>query len=883
MKLLRYILGSAVLVLVLSFFFSQIQFNCPGCTMATDTTFATSTSPSIVISEIGAYEADNHEWVELFNISDTAIDISSWVFWEGGVHHKLQLAEGNSFINPKSFAIIAEDATQFKIDYPHVSVTIFDSSWGSLNESGEEIGLKNEVGGMVELFTYVPATEHALERIDVHSFDYTHANWKEHASGNSLGKLYEEAEEELETEEIELNHEAEIDFEGKVTSTEQSEMNTEQTTASSETVPESNVLSTTTEVMSTTTRSISTSTEQTAEQIIQIHPTSTNDFAHENSATSTYPTYAYQVGDIVINEFVSSPETGQSEFVELKNISLNFIDISGWYLQDGSGAKTYLNGGMHANSLYVIEKPKGSLNNGGDSLFIFDKTGANIFALQYGSEIPAPEKGESIARGVHGEYVITTYITKGQENKFSPRYIDEDEEEPRESTEKESAKKQDEKEGKKKTYKQKDTQKHKDKTDQDTDTQPKIKKDKRGNNREQQKSENIQKGYDAHLKKIQISEFMPDPSGDDADEFIELYNPTDSFVSLNGLALDDADGGSKPFIVSEGVYIKPHSFIVFVKDETGISLNNTKDEVRLLIGTEVVHRIAYEKAKEDAAYANIDNVWQWTTRLTPGSSNMADIAFIDGEEAISTAVTHIEKQESKIRMVEMASVREIELNTEVMLKGTVSVLPGVLSPQYFYVHDTPELGVEIYMYKKDFPRFSLGDVVEVRGVVSGSKDKKRIRISEKKDMRVLSKGPIISPVEMSIGEISSEHIGNLVVVSGSVVSLKKSGVVVDDGTGEAQVAFKKGANINYSALRKEGNVIISGIVLAYKDTFTIVPRANDDVLMQKDDVPTTTEKMVPEVESITLEKKTTSHKDAIISLCIILTAGIGFGMRKLKK
>ena len=104
----------------------------------------------IVISEISAYEADNHEWVEIYNRGSEPVDIQGWTFWEGGVNHKLQLARGTtSTLDARSFAIIAEDANQFILDYPSVTATFFDSSWGSLNESGEEIGLKNVEGGIV--------------------------------------------------------------------------------------------------------------------------------------------------------------------------------------------------------------------------------------------------------------------------------------------------------------------------------------------------------------------------------------------------------------------------------------------------------------------------------------------------------------------------------------------------------------------------------------------------------------------------------------------------------------------------------------------------------------------------------------------------------------
>ncbi len=91
---------------------------------------------------------------------------------------------------------------------------------------------------------------------------------------------------------------------------------------------------------------------------------------------------------------------------------------------------------------------------------------------------------------------------------------------------------------------------------------------------------------------IVINEFLPAPAGtvdwdgdgvaDANDEWVELYNPLDREVDISGWQLDDEDGGSPPYTIPAGRVLPPKGFLVLYKRETGISLNNSGDSVRLL-------------------------------------------------------------------------------------------------------------------------------------------------------------------------------------------------------------------------------------------------------------------------------------------------------------
>ncbi|MFH2018955.1 MAG: lamin tail domain-containing protein, partial [bacterium] len=141
----------------------------------------------IVINEIGAYPTSTHEWIEIWNKGNEPIDLTGWKFWEEGSNHGLSASTTDAIVEPGEYGAICQNEEQFLLDFPSFSGSIFDSSWSGLSENGEEIGLKDAEGEMLELFTYLPTSDFSLERRDPFLADYSSANWQEHTTGNTLG------------------------------------------------------------------------------------------------------------------------------------------------------------------------------------------------------------------------------------------------------------------------------------------------------------------------------------------------------------------------------------------------------------------------------------------------------------------------------------------------------------------------------------------------------------------------------------------------------------------------------------------------------------------------------------------------------------------------
>ncbi|MDD5071228.1 MAG: lamin tail domain-containing protein [Patescibacteria group bacterium] len=313
----------------------------------------------------------------------------------------------------------------------------------------------------------------------------------------------------------------------------------------------------------------------------------------EETATSTSPAppisplqggQKINLGDVVINEFVSDPADGEVEWIELYNATGEDIDLVGWTIEEGSGAKTSLSGalaGSGKEKFFIVEKPKGNLNNNGDIIILRDKDKNLIDQVTYGNwddgdlanNAPATSDPDSLARKFDGyntfnnlnDFAVTTTPTKGTGNIITA-VADEEEE-----------------------------------------------------------ISAVEKALYDFSDDIIISEIFPDPIGrDNETEFIELYNKGEIEVNLLGWGL--GDDSKTRFKFKENILIKGGQYLAIFRPETKIALNNGGDSAKLFqpLKDEPCQTIKYEKAIEGWSYnfATSTRKWIWSEVVTPAEANI---------------------------------------------------------------------------------------------------------------------------------------------------------------------------------------------------------------------------------------------------------------------
>lgn len=614
------------------------------------------------------------------------------------------------------------------------------------------------------------------------------------------------------------------------------------------------------------------------------------------SSTSTIPAdsqASFRWGEVVINEFVADPSDNDTEWIEIFNASYKEIDLSGWLIEDGSGAKTKLSGKLGTSGdsrFFVINKPAGSLNNAGDLIILKYKDGI-IDKVAYGNwdegdkdnNAPTARDPYAVARRADGyntgnsknDFAITTTLTKGKSNIITISAEDE--------------------------------------------------------NKSQDSGCGLQQD-------VFISEIFPNPIGatDDQEEFIELYNQSSSDINLFGWSL--GDNSKKRYEFKSGAIIGAGSFLAVYRPESGLSLNNDEDTVKLFKPDceETSEAVKYSGVKEgwsynNAKYAsssiNVKNKWVWSDKVTPGQSNdmpvtnePPEVAFdapaeveagspvffdssdttdestsslkyfwdfadgatstlanpehtffktgsfkikltvsdgkneaskiktikvvkkgsvvvkgtsTDSAKAAASKTATTKKAASNIKIINLDKVKEMAKGDRVKVEGAVAILPNIFSSQYFYIVGSG--GVQVYSYKKDFPELKVGDIVSVTGEISIVSGEKRIKTNTKDDIKIIKNEKEPEPEVLSCENIDEESVGHLVSVVGEVTEKKGYTIFLDDGTDEAQVYLKKNTGLSNSDFTEGDKIEVRGIVGQSGTNLRIMPRSKDDLIRQNDE------------------------------------------------
>jgi len=497
--------------------------------------------------------------------------------------------------------------------------------------------------------------------------------------------------------------------------------------------------------------------------------------------------------EILINEFLPNPQgSDENEWIELFNSGLSTINLNGLKIQDNSStiytinAEDFFTTQIYPNNYFIIERAVSGIalnNTGGDCVKLLSPTNILIKQVCY-NETAIDNK--SYARKNDNSWGWTEILTKGSQNLFSTIFINQLPDNDNEATSTVAI---------------------------NPNEQPII------------------------AENLIISEFLPNPEGSDTGEFIEIYNQSTTTINLLNWQLDDSQGGSSPYKVNEGKIILANQYLVFYKSETGISLNNTNDIVRLINPNgEVIQIIDYQNPEEGLSfnYDLLEQDWFWA-EPSPGKINN-QIIETDPKNIITIASAQ-ELPNDYLPLL-INQVKDLEKGCKVLVNGIVTTPPGILGKNIFYISEIDletkeiilESGIQIYSSKKDFPELKIGDIVEVNGETSESQGEKRIKIKTREDVTILENLILPEIPMLEISEISDDLAGGLVSVAGEIIDKQSNSLILSDENGEIKIYLNKGLNFDSSILKEGYRLTVTGIIRKDKDGLRLVPRTNSDVL-----------------------------------------------------
>ncbi len=510
-------------------------------------------------------------------------------------------------------------------------------------------------------------------------------------------------------------------------------------------------------------------------------------------------------GVVYINELMPNPsgEDSENEWIELYNSSKQEINLANWFLDDAEhGSNPYL---IPPNTkispggylLINIADSQIALNNSGDSVRLFTPD------LNLSNEINytnSAKENISYMRGKNNDFQWTKTPTPGYINNYS-----------------------------------------------DPDRPDYVKIDKISNLDTQKPGDPVEiEGY-ANSSPHQLSNqyfYMEDDTAG-----VQIYNYDGHFpivsigqkvmvfgeISDSKILRVKVDNINDIIILNQIVVVEPSKLTPREINKSYIGkLVRVKGAISKLSG-----QTFYIKDESSELKVQI----RGPTNFSRPQMSRGDIVEITGILYISSQgnISLLPRFKSDIKIIQKVEnfsknnptiiERIIDLNNQfegdnLVVKGIVNSIPGMLGERYFYIEDNTG-GVEIYSYNKYFPNLSIGDYVEISGILSASK--KRIKTYSVSDFNIINSNNKIDPIKIDKDTDLSMFYGMLAIVKGVIVSKKNQKITISVDGNKFIVYLKDITNIKPSILKIGDSVEIMGIIDEYQGQYRINPRFAKDI------------------------------------------------------
>ncbi len=340
---------------------------------------------TIIINEV-MYDLsgtdDDHEWIEIKNISSQSIDLTGWKFNDGS-NHLLNAppkngGQGSLIIPSNGFAILADNASVFLSDHPGFGGTLIDTVM-SLNNTADILKILNADSQVIDEISYTKemgaaGDGYSLERVNDYSTQFCVSQYL----GGSAGLAN---------------------------------------------VPNCFTPTPTPTPTPIPTPILTPNTTPTPTINSTPSPSQVSDNQNLEGQVPT-PLSSANVGVIIslnINEFIPNPDGSdeENEWIEIYNSGTNEADLKGWKIKDASDKEyNFSNEKIAAGGYLVLNRPqtKITINNDAETLSLIAPDGTVVSQIEYSG---GSQEGYSFARYAKNDWRWTNILTPGKVNQFS--------------------------------------------------------------------------------------------------------------------------------------------------------------------------------------------------------------------------------------------------------------------------------------------------------------------------------------------------------------------------------------------------------------------------------------------------------------------------------
>ena len=370
---------------------------------------------SIVVNEIMyAPGGDEPEWVEFLNISDVPVNLKNWTISDNRTSLRSRVSSGNLIVQPAGFVLIAKDTTVHS-SYDTIPAPVSISNFSALNNtSPDAVVLFDTRSITIDSVAYDPLwggnDGRSLERIDPLGPSNSISNWISSVSpahgtpGRTNTVVMKDVDVRFETvtasgttiliQVLNAGRLPVLSFEVDLSS------NFNGSEIAAGTIPFSGILARGESVFLSF-NWLDAPPGRTAVLLLIDLP---GDQRPENNTDTVFVVRQFKLNDVVINEIMFEPLSGQNEWLELVNRTERTIDLAGWQIRD-------LPAPSGSTNRFTIGGSNGLLGPGGFKVLAAESTFHALFPNADTSSVILFRQAGGFSFGNDGDAVILTDLS----------------------------------------------------------------------------------------------------------------------------------------------------------------------------------------------------------------------------------------------------------------------------------------------------------------------------------------------------------------------------------------------------------------------------------------------------------------------------------------
>jgi len=388
-------------------------------------------------------------------------------------------------------------------------------------------------------------------------------------------------------------------------------------------------------------------------------------------------------------------------------------------------------------------------------------------------------------------------------------------------------------------------------------------------------------------------------------EFIELYNPNKVPINLKNYSLKKKTGsGNESSLINSKNFIgtiNPESYFLISSSDFGsiikadlvYSNNNSlaSDNTIILYNSEkrISDEISFTSnntLKNNEALKRLDLKtpikFDFVIEKEIIKIHNSKNDLITLKNYSDTTSNDDNKKQNDYKIVDLKNVKKEKNGTMVEVEGIVSVMPGILGSQYFFIHnkydkDSEIYGLKIYNYNKLFPDIKINDKVKIKGelsIISNEIKSYKIKTKEINDIEIISSNNILaSSSSEKINTFTFNQTDNLKTIEGQITQNSNKKIYLDDGQNEILIDLKDNIGLSKKELEIGKKFSITGLLAftsSSSDSIKIIPLKKEDVkcLDNSEEITIADEKNLN--DDFWETKKKNRNKTLLIYLIIII-------------